>query len=76
MHVYGDSVMSKAGRQLQIGDMCETSFSGKVTQHKIVRRMDGSKSQSGVMFVVEPTVPKSGGGWFDADWFEPLNNKK
>jgi hypothetical protein len=26
-----------------------------------------------VLFVVEPDVPKSSGGWLDADWFEPFN---
>lgn len=71
--------MNKTGRQLQPGDMCQTDFSGKVTQHKIVRRHDGSGSQSGVMFIVDPPVHKyirEDVNWIDADWFEPLNNKK
>lgn len=65
--------MSKTGRQLQPGDMCQTDFSGKVTQHKIVKRMDNANSESRVLFTVEPEIPKSSGGWIDAYWFKPLN---
>lgn len=67
--------MSKAGRELQIGDECTIDYqlNGKPTKHKIVARMDNSKSQSGVSFLVVPDVPRSSGGWIDADWFEPIN---
>lgn len=66
--------MSKAGRNLQIGDECTIDFqlSGKPTRHKIVARQDETRSQSGIMFLVIPDVPKSSGAWIDADWFEPI----
>lgn len=63
--------MSAESRKLQPGAMVQTDFSGKWTTHKITERRDGLGSQSGVQFRVAPVIPKSTGGWCDADWFWP-----
>jgi hypothetical protein len=55
----------------QVGMKVKTDFSGKITHHTIVEIDRTRQSQSGVMFTVQPPVPKSGGkAWIDADWFE------
>lgn len=66
--------MSKASRKLQVGAAVVTDFSGKLSQHKITERKEGT-SQSGIMFRVIPCVKGSGGKmqWLDADWFEPIH---
>lgn len=51
-----------------VGDRVITTFSGRKTTHRIVDRRIGP-SQTGVMFLVDPVVPKSGGGWIDSAWF-------
>lgn len=54
----------------QVGMKVKTDFSGKTTTHTIVEIDKTRQSQSGVMFTVQPAVPKSGGEWIDADWFQ------
>ena len=64
--------MSAASRQLQVGAAVYTDFSGKITYHTIIERTSQRfQSQSGIGFRVTPLIHKSGGGWIDADWFEP-----
>jgi len=62
--------MSIASRKLQVGATVVTDFSGRITQHTITDRNGRASSQSRVLYKVEPVVPKSSGGWIDADWFE------
>ena len=62
--------MSAASRIRGIGDRVVTDFSGRLTPHTITERRDHAASQSSIMFRVTPPVPKSSGGWLDADWFE------
>jgi hypothetical protein len=64
----------KPSRYLKIGASIRTDFSGKWTAHTIAdieNKGNLGHSQSGIMFLVDPPVPKSGGGWVDADWFVP-----
>lgn len=64
--------MSKAGRSLQIGDEACTDYKRGITVVRIVDRIEGTKSQSGICFRVDPPLeqydPKA---MYDADWFEP-----
>lgn len=60
-----------------VGMAVETPYTGKMTQHIITARSTEMQSQSGVMFQVQPPVPKSTGEWMDADWFFlPENESK
>lgn len=61
--------MSSASKHLQAGTIVTTSYSGRITRHKIVSRTEKWPCDSGVMFRVDPPVPKSGGGWIDSSWF-------
>ena len=63
--------MSLASRALQGGARVMTDFSGRITEHEIVERIDGTYSTSGIGFYVRPNVPGGTGEWLDADWFEP-----
>jgi hypothetical protein len=63
----------KPARYAKIGMKVRTDFSGKHSTHIITdidRERKHGHSQSGVMFLVNPPVPKSGGEWVDADWFD------
>lgn len=70
--------MSKQSRLLQVGDKvttdyCYIGWGRQVPIYTIVARKIGASSQSGIVFKVEPRVPRSGGDvWMDADWFEPV----
>lgn len=64
--------MGKLSRQAQVGDKVSTDFSGKITEHRITERWEAHGCQSGILFLVEPVVPKSSGCWIDADWFEVM----
>lgn len=55
---------------LGVGAKVSTKFSGVKTTHKIVKRQEERNCQSGVMFQVAPSVPKSSGGWVCSSWFE------
>lgn len=59
--------MSKA-INAAVGDRVATTFSGRKTTHRIVDRKIG-KSQTGVMFLLDPVVPTSSGRWIDSAWF-------
>ena len=63
--------MSKASRALQVGARVTTNFSGKVTEHEIIERIDATWGSSGVGFYVHQIVPGGTDEWLDADWFEP-----
>lgn len=63
--------MSAASRKLQVGANVITDFSGKITAHRITEVLTPSFGSSGISFMVTPMVPRSSGGWIDADWFEP-----
>jgi hypothetical protein len=63
--------MSRASRALHVGAQVTTDYSGRVTKHEIIERLDNVNSTSRIGFHVRPLVPKSSGGWLDADWFEP-----
>lgn len=70
----GSKSKSHPARLCKIGDKVKTDFSGKITYHTIVNRCTDRThglSQSGILFKLSPLVPKSGGGWIDADWFHP-----
>lgn len=54
----------------KVGMKVRTNFSGKLTVHQITDILTDTYNQSGVGFLVYPPVPKSGGEWIDADWFE------
>lgn len=64
--------MSQAGRSLQVGDEAYTDYKRGITVVRIVDRIEGTKSQSGICFRVDPPLeqydPKA---IYDADWFEP-----
>jgi hypothetical protein len=73
--------MSFPGRSLQPGDEALTDYSGRgsADRVRIIEREDRGRrgpSQSGILFRVEPLL-KNGisYGWYDADWFEPLNSQ-
>lgn len=63
--------MSRASRNLQIGDRVTTDYNRDWSEHVIVERMQPSRTGSGIAFKVEPFVKGSTGDWMDADWFEP-----
>ena len=67
--------MGMRGRLLQPGDEALTDFNGNgMTQVKIVSRVDNSKSQSGVMFQVKPSLKNNlPDAWIDSEWFEPVS---
>jgi len=61
-----------SARHLQPGDFALTDFNKGATRVRIVARRDGQRSQSGVMFQVDPPMRNHGPAtWIDADWFEP-----
>jgi hypothetical protein len=68
--------MSRASRALQVGAQVTTDYSGCITKHEIIERLDNVSSTSRIGFHVCPLVPKSSGGWLDADWFEPAPSKE
>lgn len=68
--------MSRASRELQVGARVTTDFSGRITEHEIIERIDGTCGTSGIGFYVRPIVPGGTGGWLDADWFEPVAGAK
>ncbi len=63
--------MSRASRNLQVGDRVTTDFNRTWSEHVIVERMQPARTGSGIAFKVEPFVKGSTGDWIDADWFEP-----
>ena len=65
--------MSKAGRNLQVGDEALTDYGGRgLTLVRIVKRLDGTCSQSGICFQVWPALDRfDPDARYDADWFEP-----
>ncbi len=64
--------MSQAGRSLQVGDEAVTDYKRGITVVRIIGRVVGTKSQSGICFRVSPPLEKyDPGAWYDADWFEP-----
>lgn len=64
--------MSKAGRALRVGDDALTDYKKGMTLVRIVERIDGTKSQSGVCFRVFPPLEQHDPrAQYDADWFEP-----
>jgi hypothetical protein len=64
--------MSEHSKRLEVGARVVTTFSGRITVHHITKKIITPHCQSGVMFEVEPPVPKSSGGdaKMDADWFQ------
>lgn len=62
-------MIDRRARNAKAGDWVRTNYSGRLTEHRIMARMEGARSQSGIMFKLHPPVPKSSGGWIDADWF-------
>lgn len=65
--------MSKAGRSLKVGDEALTDFNRGWTLVRIIERIDGTKSQSGIQFRVDPPLRgRDKATLYDADWFEPL----
>jgi hypothetical protein len=65
------------GRQVtpkfKVGDVVETSFSGKLTRHTITKVETGFVSQSGVMYRVSPAVTgNTWGDYFDQAWFDKV----
>jgi hypothetical protein len=68
--------MSRTSRMLQVGAKVTTDFSGRLTEHEIIERAENVNSTSRIGFHVRPPVPKSTGGWLDADWFEPAPGRQ
>jgi hypothetical protein len=57
-------------RGCQPGDIVHTNYSREWTEHRIRERIEGQRSQSGILFKLDPDVPRSGDDqWLDADWF-------
>ena len=58
----------------EVCDVVETSFSGRPTMHIITGRFKVRNSQTGVVYTVAPSVPKSGEGnrigRLDYAWFK------
>lgn len=71
---YPKDLSDERGRYLPIGAMAQTSVTGVLTTHRIVGRRWVQKSQSGVLFRLEPPIAALGGpdAWVDADWFSPV----
>lgn len=63
------STLAKNRPELNVGDIVKTNFSGTTTSHTITKKETGASSQSGVLLLLRPDVPKSSGGYIDADWF-------
>lgn len=66
--------MSRAGRNLQVGDYATTDFNGpgKPTLVQVIERIDGQRSQSGILLAVTPLLRNGDSdSRYDADWFEP-----
>lgn len=62
----------KPARYVKVGAKLFTDYSGKKSKHTVVeisKDMSNGYSQSNILFKLNPEVPKSSGGWFDADWF-------
>ncbi len=64
----------------KVGDVVETDFSGRMTQHIIAARFKVRNSQTGVVYEVVPRVPKSGSridhGWFNRIGYLEVKNGK
>lgn len=60
----------------EVCDVVETDYSGKVTKHIIAARFKVRNSQTGVVYEVVPTVPKSKEGdrtpRIDHAWFRRI----
>jgi hypothetical protein len=62
------------GRRLKIGDYAVTDYNGPgpLTRVRIVGRVDGARTQSGIIYRVDPPLKNgTAASWYDADWFEP-----
>jgi len=68
--------MSRASRNLQVGDRVTTDFNRAWSEHVITQRVDLPGSTSGIGFYVTPLVPGSTGGPMCSDWFEPVAVKE
>jgi len=68
--------MSRASRNLQIGDRVTTDFNRTWSEHVIIERMQPAITGSGIAFRVAPIIKGSTGDWIDADWFEPVAVKE
>lgn len=68
--------MSRASRNLKVGDRVTTDFSRNITEHEIIERIKLPNSSSGVGFYVRPIVPGSTGGPICSDWFETVARKE
>lgn len=69
--------MSTAGRKLKAGDEALTDFNGHgLTLVRITERIDGARSQSGILYRVAPSL-KAGDAMtlYDADWFDPAPDR-
>ena len=66
-------MMSKEGLKLQVGDSALTDYRRGTTRVRIIERIEGTKTQSGVCYRVLPPLdlnhPEA---MFDSDWFEPV----
>lgn len=66
--------MSRAGRELQVGDYGLTDFNGKgrIVRVRILERIEGQQCQSGILFKVKPILANGDeDSRYDADWFWP-----
>ena len=64
--------MRKAGRLLQVGDEALTDYKRGMTLVRIIERIEGTKSQTGVCFRVSPPLNEfDPNARYDSDWFEP-----
>lgn len=66
-----------AGRQLQPGDEALTDFNdhGPPVRVRILERLEGTRSQSGISFRVRPALRNCHpDAWIDADWFKPAKS--
>ncbi len=61
---------------LEVGDVVETDFGGRVTRHTVIARFKTRNSQTGVTYKVAPEVPRSSGpnSKIDHDWFKRVGN--
>lgn len=65
-----------AGQLLQVGDRATTRFNGKPCEVVIVERLEGQRSQSGILFKVTPILRNGDAdSLYDANWFRPIKDQ-
>ena len=54
------------------GQQVITDFNGRDQTVTITSTMTGQKSQTGILYQVDPPLSRHGSGWIDEAWFRPV----